>query len=248
MTLKEKTDGPLITYDGWSNSVTSIGFQKDCKWIYSSSEDGSIKIHDLRAASFVRNYTNKEPINTVVLHPNEGELIAGDQSGNVKIYDLVADKCRAKLAAAPDIGIRSLSLAFNTFCLVAADSAGFCHVWTLKNGEELIPFQQKFQAHEDYILKCQLSPDVKYLATCSADKTIKIWELDEEKGFSLYKTLYGHSKWVWDCAFSCDSKLLLTGSTDCCAKIWIVETGEVVRNFAGHSKGINCLALNDKYT
>jgi len=108
-----------------------------------------------------RNYTNKEAINTVVLHPNEGELIAGDQSGNIKIYDLVADKCRAKLAAAPDIGIRSLSMAVNTFCLVAADSAGFCHVWSLKNGEELIPFQQKFQAHEDYILKCTLSPDVK---------------------------------------------------------------------------------------
>jgi len=88
------------------------------------------------------------------------------------------------------------------------------------------------------------------MATCSADKTIKIWELNEEKGFIFpaYKTLYGHNKWVWDCAFSCDSKLLLTGSTDGFAKIWVIESGDVVRNFAGHQKGVNCLALNDRFT
>jgi len=38
-----KSDGPLITYDGWSSSVSTIGFQKDCKWIYSSSEDEIIQ-------------------------------------------------------------------------------------------------------------------------------------------------------------------------------------------------------------
>ena len=28
------------------------------------------------------------------MHPNEAELIAGDSQGNLKIYDLVADKIR----------------------------------------------------------------------------------------------------------------------------------------------------------
>ena len=80
-------------YDGFSNNVTTIGFQKDCKWIYSSSEDGNIRICDLRVQGFQRQYYNKEPMNCVVLHPNEvksiyffysffqGELIAGDQQG-----------------------------------------------------------------------------------------------------------------------------------------------------------------------
>jgi len=93
---------------------------------------------------------------------------------------------RAKLSPAPDIGIRSLSIALNAYCLVAADSAGYCHVWTLKNGEELVPLQ-KFPAHEDYILKCLISPDVNYLATCSADKTVKIWNLAPETGYQLKK-------------------------------------------------------------
>lgn len=35
-----------------------------------------------------------------------------------------------------------------------------------------------FQAHKDYLTRILLSPDVKHLATCSADHTAKVWNLD----------------------------------------------------------------------
>lgn len=34
-------------------------------------------------------------------------------------------------------------------------------------------------AHEDYILKIQIAQNNKYVATCSADKKIKLWSLRE---------------------------------------------------------------------
>lgn len=39
-----------------------------------------------------------------------------------------------------------------------------------------------FQAHKDYLTRVLLSPDVKHLATCSADHTAKVWSLDPEYG------------------------------------------------------------------
>jgi WD40 repeat protein len=48
------------------------------------------------------------------------------------------------------------------------------------------------------------------LATCSADKTAKIWNV--EKNFEPLLTLEGHQRWVWDCAFSADSAYLVTGN------------------------------------
>lgn len=39
-----------------------------------------------------------------------------------------------------------------------------------------------FQAHKDYLTRVLLSPDVKHLATCSADHTAKVWNLDPEYG------------------------------------------------------------------
>ena len=46
----------------------------------------------------------------------------------------------------------------------------------------------RFCAPGKYVLKCLLSPDVRQLATTSADKTIKLWNLD---GFTLDRTLVG---------------------------------------------------------
>jgi target of rapamycin complex subunit LST8 len=35
-----------------------------------------------------------------------------------------------------------------------------------------------FKAHDDYLTRLLLSPDIKLLATCSADHTVRIWKID----------------------------------------------------------------------
>ena len=61
----------VISYEGHTTNVTAVGFQKEGRWIYSCSEDGSVKIWDLRAPGCQRDYESKAPVNTVVLHPNQ---------------------------------------------------------------------------------------------------------------------------------------------------------------------------------
>jgi G protein beta subunit-like protein len=51
---------------------------------------------------------------------------------------------------------------------------------------------------------------LRYLATCSADKTVKIW--DCKNSFDELQTLEGHQRWVWDASFSADSAYLVTGN------------------------------------
>lgn len=46
--------------------------------MYSGSEDGTVKIWDMRAPGFQREYASRGAVNTVVLHPNQGELISGE--------------------------------------------------------------------------------------------------------------------------------------------------------------------------
>lgn len=42
---------PVYVYDGYKNNITGIGFLKESNFFYTCSEDGFIRIHDLRSNS-----------------------------------------------------------------------------------------------------------------------------------------------------------------------------------------------------
>lgn len=79
---------PLLVCEGHQSSVTSIGFQNNGRWMYSGSEDGTIKVFDLRSSTYQRSFNAKFPVKSVALHPNQTTLISGDSSGSIKVWDL----------------------------------------------------------------------------------------------------------------------------------------------------------------
>ena len=126
---------------------------------------GSVRVWDLRAAGFQRIYDAGSIVNTVELHPNQAELISGDEAGSIKIWDLCMNKCRYQLDPFPkeEIGIRSISMAADASSLTAVNSKGNLFIWQINNGEEYIPLKE-IKAHEgQYILKVLISPNMKYI-------------------------------------------------------------------------------------
>jgi target of rapamycin complex subunit LST8 len=106
---------------------------------------------------------------------------------------------------------------------------------------------QEKEAHSDqYILKCKLSQNKKYLATCSSDRSCKIWIYNSEvEEFQHYQTLSGHGGWVWDCDFTVDCVYCLTVSTDMRIRIWKIDEAKIKKVINGHTKGITSLAFKD---
>ena len=237
-----------------------------------SSEDGTVKIWDVRTGNIQRNYPHGAPVNDVVIHPNQGELISCDRAGNVRIWDLGESKCSHQLIPEEDVGVASVSVASDGTLLAAGNNKGNVYVWRmvqLRDVTSLVPVC-RFQAHSSYITRVLLSPDVKHLATCSADHTVRIWSVEspsagsfdepkeqkkqpngingasrEPNAFPLEATLHGHQRWVWDCAFSADSAYLVTACSDHYARLWELSTQTVIRQYNGHHRGAICVALND---
>mmetsp|Transcript_25539 Transcript_25539/g.42627 ORF Transcript_25539/g.42627 Transcript_25539/m.42627 type:complete len:307 (-) Transcript_25539:1468-2388(-) len=233
---------PLLSYDGHAGNVTTIGFQRDQKWLFSSSEDGSVRIWDTRSNNFSRKYDSGSPVNTVSLHASQSELVSGDQSGVMKVWDLAADKCREEYVPLVDVPLRSISLTSDGSFVAAGSHKGRVFIYTPDQQKGGLILSKEYQAHEDYLLKCVISPDSRSIATTSADKTIKLWDTSD---FSLESTLNKHQRWVWDCVYSADSLYLLTASSDQSAKLWDLRTGDVIRNYVGHNLAVTCVALND---
>ncbi|NXU42922.1 LST8 protein, partial [Drymodes brunneopygia] len=209
--------------------------------------------HRSRNLQCQRIFQVNAPINCVCLHPNQAELIVGDQSGAIHIWDLKTDH-NEQLIPEPEVSVNSVHIDPDASYMAAVNSSGNCYVWNLTGGigeevTQLIP-KTKIPAHTRYALQCKFSPDSTLLATCSADQTCKIWRTSN---FSLMTELSIKSNnpgetsrgWMWDCAFSGDSQYIVTASSDNLARLWCVETGEIKREYSGHQKAVVCLAFND---
>lgn len=105
------SEGPCLNFEGHTNNVTSIGFHKETQWMYSCSEDGTVKIWDLRAPDAQRTFDCNCAVHSVVVHPNQRTVISADQNGCVKVWDVVAgDKYRSDVIVSPDSPLRSLAI------------------------------------------------------------------------------------------------------------------------------------------
>uniref|UniRef100_A0A915E6C2 WDR5-like beta-propeller domain-containing protein n=1 Tax=Ditylenchus dipsaci TaxID=166011 RepID=A0A915E6C2_9BILA len=81
----------------------------------------------------------------------------------------------------------------------------------------------------------------QYLASCSDDKTLKLYDVQTARCLRTYK---GHSSYVFSCTFHPNSSLLLTASFDETVKLWDLKSGSCVKTIRAHSDPISSAAFN----
>lgn len=107
------TDGsisaPLQVYEGHRSNVTAVAFHREHRWIMSASEDGQIRIWDLRTSQCQREIHNsvapshglfsagRAPITAAVLHPDQSKVVSADLDGCVRVWDIGTRGCLSEL-------------------------------------------------------------------------------------------------------------------------------------------------------
>ena len=98
--------------------------------------------------------------------------------------------------------------------------------------------------HSDTVLGVCFSPNSKMLATCGADKFVKVWEVPTAK---FLKSFEGHTHHVLDVGWKPDGKFLASGGADNAIKVWDYEKGEQVRTVQNaHTKQVTRLVFVGK--
>jgi len=77
---------PILTLEGHTGNVASLGFQRNGRYLYSGSEDGTVKLWDLRSPSYSRSFDSKGAVNSVSLHPNQAEIISGEKKSYILFF------------------------------------------------------------------------------------------------------------------------------------------------------------------
>lgn len=85
------------------------------------------------------------------------------------------------------------------------------------------------EGHYNSVLSATYSPDGKYIASGSKDRTIKIWNA---KSGECIKTLKGHTLDVLCVAWSPNGEIIASCSADETIKIWNAKTGDCLQTLA----------------
>ncbi|MBD2543659.1 WD40 repeat domain-containing protein [Planktothricoides raciborskii] len=112
-------------------------------------------------------------------------------------------------------------------------------IWNLKS-KEITCYLKGREQHSHWILSVAISPDGNRLVSGSADKTIKVWDLNQG---NLIHTLKGHDSWVTAVAITADGKNIISGSTDKSIRVWDLNTGKLINTLKNDKELSSVLTL-----
>jgi WD40 repeat protein/tRNA A-37 threonylcarbamoyl transferase component Bud32 len=98
----------------------------------------------------------------------------------------------------------------------------------------------RFRGHEQEVFKAAFSRDSRVLATCSRDRTVRLWQV----GSGACQVLSGHTGEVFAVAFHPDGARLATAGHDGAVWLWDLERGERVVRLPGHKSYVWSLAFS----
>ena len=119
---------------------------------------------------------------------------------------------------------------------------GKIKLW-LKNNNGTQQLLKTLPGHNKTISQVKFSPDGKFIASASWDKTIKLWNA---KNGDYIDTLKHHKGGVNSVAFSPNSKLLVAASEDKTISIWQIadDKPQLLQTLTGHQDSVKSITIS----
>lgn len=224
-------DSRLIA-TGHSDSLVHLWAAEDGRWLESFSGHGSSVDWLTFAAD-----------NSLVSASKDGVVISWNLEPQWKLAAVLGTKPENRLdVSSSPLTDRVLALAFSPDGRLLASGGGE----PSRGGEVLLwdvgsmtVQREPRELHSDTVNSLAFSRDGRILATGSADKFVRLTEVESGR---LVRTLEGHTGHVLGVEWSADGGTLSSGGADGALKVWNTETGEQRKSIAATPGQVTAVA------
>lgn len=203
---------------GHKGFVLSIDFSPNCLFLVSGSLDGTIRLWEMEKGQCVcvlKGHTDR--VSNVLFHKGGQLVISSSDDATIRIWELFSyepisvslnDVSYLRSSSSNSAGTLIAGVeGYNEICITDIDTKSI-----LRTG----------YGHIDDVSCVIFSPDDKYIASASYDKTVRIWNAST---LECVHVLKGHTTAVMDVSFSPNCQYIVSTSLDDTIRVWAVSTG-----------------------
>ena len=222
---------------GHSASVMAVALSSDNNFLYTASEDKSVKQWNITNCSVINTYEGHTlQVNSIDISSDNKYLVSGSSDSTIIIWD-AHNSSLLKQFKAHKASVTTLCIMPNNKYIVSGSVDKEIKIWDFNTLKEI----RTLKGHSLPIKSLCSTTDSKYIISVSEDKTIRIWDVADGREI---KKIFGHNQGINSVCLSPAENIFATASNDGTIKLWTFPEGKELKTLRGHSDWVNTICFS----